>query len=306
MAQINWIFLDDNGGRHRVGLYHGDRSGHLMIHCNMRVVQIDFSVHDSKTYSFFIEDEFIEIIVEKMKTGGFGYEFKINKTVDTPKNRVRRIENKQNLTKLWIFIAGFVVIIAAVFFGLRWRANREDQRESAATAIVHNVNKSNAQVLSAAGMNAVGALHLETLNGKQVGIYTFKTADSVEIRGTFQVKQIEPVVLPNGFPLTAGDAFEVVYLPTDPQVHRLKFYQPARTTVETYIKLALAKEIELHPEFSTDKNLCRILTLAEIDNWTALADVIHQQKSPEENPKHNRETYRKQISRPMIEAKCKD
>ena len=51
MAQVTWVYLDDYGGRHRVGLYHGDHSGHLMIHINRRVVQIDFSVRESRTYA---------------------------------------------------------------------------------------------------------------------------------------------------------------------------------------------------------------------------------------------------------------
>ena len=65
MAQIGWVYLDNYGGRHRVGLYHGDQTGHLVIHCNLRVVQIDFSVRDTKRYSFFIEDELCEIDIVK-------------------------------------------------------------------------------------------------------------------------------------------------------------------------------------------------------------------------------------------------
>ena len=64
MAQMNWIYLDDRGGRHSIGLYHGDRSGHMLIHCNRKIIQIDFSVKETKTYSFFVEDEFCEMIVD--------------------------------------------------------------------------------------------------------------------------------------------------------------------------------------------------------------------------------------------------
>ncbi|MEY3248417.1 MAG: hypothetical protein RL742_460, partial [Bacteroidota bacterium] len=37
MAQINWVLLDYQDRPHRVGLYHGDQTGHVLIHCEMRV-----------------------------------------------------------------------------------------------------------------------------------------------------------------------------------------------------------------------------------------------------------------------------
>lgn len=298
MAQINWVFLDDFGGRHRVGLYHGDRSGHLMIHCNMRVVQVDFSVRESKTYSFFIEDEFIEIIVERMKNGGFGYEFRVNKEIDTPRNRVRRVQNRQDLNKLWVFIGGFVLVLAGVFFGLRWYGEQQDMKRMATTAIIHNMSNANARKLAAEGQGAVAALHTELRDGKQVGVYVFKIADSSEVHGVFKTDESGLVMLQNGFPLSAGDAFSVVYLPTDPQVHRIDLFRPGRSTVEQYLKLAMGEEQRLHPDFDREMSVCRVLALAEAHGWPVLADIIFQQKTIDENPRHNEDSYRRLMRDP--------
>ena len=96
MAQLGWVYLDPHGGQHRIGLYHGDKTGHLLIHCNMRVIQVDFSVKESKSYSFFIEDELCELSIHK-EHGFYSYEFTTNRKVDTPLNRLRKAEDRRNL-----------------------------------------------------------------------------------------------------------------------------------------------------------------------------------------------------------------
>ncbi len=310
MAQVNWVYLDDQGGRHRVGLYHGDRSGHLMIHANMRVVQIDFSVLDTKTYSFFIEDELCEVIVEKMKNGHFGYEFRVNKTVDTPRNRIRKVDNKRNNRQLAWFVTGVVAVIAILFFGLKQYGKYEDERRMAKTSIAHNLNKLNLELLAAEGRPATGILHVEEINNKRVGVYTFKIADSSEIRGVFPVADTGLIMLQNGFPLRAGDAFEAKYLPSDPQVHRIEMFRPTRSTINRYISAALAVEMRTHPELSKEKNLCKVLTIAEAQGWMSLANFIFQENSPAQDARRNQESYLRMLRDPEVlkalEQRCWD
>lgn len=306
MAQVNWVYLDDQGGRHRVGLYHGDRSGHLMIHANRRVVQIDFSVLESKTYSFFIEDELCEVIVDKMKNGRFGYEFRVNKKIDTPRNRIRRVSNRRNNKLLALFISGVVVVIALFFFGLQWYGRKEDARKIALTSIAHHLSRSNVKQLALEGRSSVAALHLEVINAQKTGVYTFKTADSTEIRGIFAVADTGMVILPNGFPLHNGDAFETIYLPSDPQVHRVELFRPTRETVSGYIVQALAVEQYKNPDLGKEKNLCKVLTAAEWQNWIALADFIFQEKTALQNPRHNRESYQRLVQNPELIKKIEE
>ena len=300
MAQVNWIYLDDCGGRHSVGVYHGDRSGHLMIHCNRRVVQIDFSVRSPKTYSFFIEDEFCEVIIDKMPNGRFGYEFRVNKTIDTPRNRIRRIDNQRNNKKLAALIIGVVLFLTLVFFSLKWYGLQQEAKSNAKTSILHNVSKANIKQLAATGRSSTSVLHLEEINAKRVGVYTFKLADSSEVRGVFDVSDNGQVLLPNGFPLQAGDAFETIYLPADPQVHRIELYRPTHATISRYIQTAFVTEHRLHPNESKEKCLCRVLTIAESQNWRALADIIFQESSPELNPRHNQDSYLRLIRNPEL------
>lgn len=96
MSQKSWIFLDESGGQHRIGLFHGSNSGHVLIYCNGRIVTIDFSVYQTRTYTFFINDELCEVQLDRVE-GGYTYTFEVNKTADTPKNKSRRKRERKYL-----------------------------------------------------------------------------------------------------------------------------------------------------------------------------------------------------------------
>ena len=124
------------------------------------------------------------------------------------------------------------------------------------TSIVHNLTKSNLKKLAVEGRTSTCVLHLETINAKPVGVYQFKTADSSEIRGVFPLADTGTTILKNGFPLTTGDAFEAIYLPSDPQVHRVELLRPTHATISNYIAMALKEEQRKKPEESKEKSLC--------------------------------------------------
>ncbi|MBC7774670.1 MAG: hypothetical protein H7246_04465 [Phycisphaerae bacterium] len=311
MAQMNWVFLDDFGGRHRVGLYHGDRTGHVMVHCNMRIVQIDFSVKDTKMYSFFIEDELCELILEK-KDGVFGYEFRVNKKVDTPRNRVRRVKEGQTRKYMALLVGGVVLVLALAFFGLRWFGQVQESKRMASTSIVSKYSKTNMKLLASEGKRTAARLHFVQGEkpGEQKITYTLLAVDSIMEQGDFVVEKMDPILLPNGFPFSEGDEFDAIYLPTDPQVHRVDFFQPTRTTTTTYLRLATQAEQKNNTAIPPEKHICRVLTAAERMGWLCLANFIFQDKTPEENARHNRESYARLMHTPdlmkEIQNRCWD
>ena len=113
MSQFTWTYIGDNGYRHRVGLFHGDNTGHLMIYCNMRIVVIDFNVTSTKNYSFFIEDELCDIAVEEEK-GKFKYGFKVDEITDTPRNRGRRKMIRTEHRQTALVALSFVVVLSVI------------------------------------------------------------------------------------------------------------------------------------------------------------------------------------------------
>ncbi|MDQ3017464.1 MAG: hypothetical protein M3R25_12185 [Bacteroidota bacterium] len=120
MSQITWTYVDDDGNRHKVGLFHGDSTGHLMVYCNETIVVIDFGVETSKKYSFLINEELCDIAVEE-KQGRFSYGFSIDQITDTPRNRGRRKMVRSQMKQSLLLGAGFLIVVAtAVFFLLRY------------------------------------------------------------------------------------------------------------------------------------------------------------------------------------------
>jgi hypothetical protein len=291
MAQMGWVLLDDRGGRHRVGLYHGDQSGHVMIHCNLRVVQIDFSVKESKTYSFFIEDEFCEVRLHKEPDGRFGYEFVVNKTVDTPRNRIRRVDERRIRKQMTLFIAGFVAVMTLGVFGFlqfdRWTKHQRIRSSS----IFNGLTDENVKRLAREGKVDTARLLTVREAAQRKVSYGFTTADQRRISGSFEVPDTGQILLPNGFPLSDQDEFLVTYLPADPQVHRLDFSQPTRNTITTYVRMASAAEWRNHPDISEKRSICHALSAAELKGWQSLADFIFQTSPAAENERHNRDSY---------------
>lgn len=117
MSQMTWTYIGDNGARHRVGLFHGDNTGHLLVYCNARIVVIDFGVRVSKNYSFFINDELCDIAVEE-KEGKFSYGFRIDQITDTPRNRGRRKMIRDEIRISLIVAVIFILFVGAVVYWL--------------------------------------------------------------------------------------------------------------------------------------------------------------------------------------------
>jgi hypothetical protein len=109
MAQMKWTYVADSGQQYRVVLYHGSRSGHVLVTVNQKVSIVDFYVRNTKSYQILLEDELFLLELEKGPKG-FGYAFAIDKQADTDRNKARR--KQKNRSIVWI------VLGALVFFGI--------------------------------------------------------------------------------------------------------------------------------------------------------------------------------------------
>ncbi len=109
MAQLNWTYVADSGQQYRVVLYHGGRSGHVMVTVNQKISIVDFYVRDTKSYQMLLEDELFLLELEK-GPNGFGYAFAIDKLADTDRNKARQARRRRS--------AFYVVLGALVFFGI--------------------------------------------------------------------------------------------------------------------------------------------------------------------------------------------
>ncbi|MBK9336494.1 MAG: hypothetical protein IPM98_07845 [Lewinellaceae bacterium] len=310
MAQVGWVYLDDFGGRHRIGLYHGDRTGHLLLHCNSRIIQVDFSVKESRTYSFFVEDELCEVSVMHEGKGVFFYDFQVNKKVDTPRNRLRKADERRTRTYMAILIVGLLAVISGLVLGLRWWGQRQKEDHLAGTSLTSRLTPENEKRLGADGRTAVAQFVVTYEPDQRQVFYGFITADSNRISGRFSVRDTGLIILPNGFPLRDGDAFSVRYLPAEPNIHRVDFYEPADRTIAGYLEQARLAQLAAHPEAPPGYSLCIARIALREKGWQRLADLIFQTAPSANNPSNNRESYLRLVREPgfaeTVERECWD
>ncbi|MBK8555124.1 MAG: hypothetical protein IPL65_04835 [Lewinellaceae bacterium] len=293
MAQVGWVFLDQSGGKHRIGLYHGEDSGHVVIHCNLRIIQLDFSVKDSKTYTFFIEDELCEVRMFKEKVG-FSYEFFVDKKTDTPLNRVRKKELTRDRKMGAGVIIGFLLIVIGGSAGLMWYNKIQVAKRMARTGISFALDRSELAAFLHQAVPAEAAIRLSASEPNKA-IYRFQTADSVYVSGELVFDKNKPLLLSTGFPLHDGDAFQVLYLPSRPRSFYLDFGRPSEPTQRTYLEHAIAAEQAAHPNATKEKSNCIAEMVAKIRGWEQLASIIYQNQTPGNYPAANQVTYEKMM-----------
>ena len=108
LSQFNWIYLSDRGRRYTVGFYHSPTNGHFMVYCNNRIIVIDFHVLKPKKYSFFIEDQLMELRIDK-NNDEYTYGLEVNDKVDTHRNRLMKKLQRKDL-RISLFIFGFMLL----------------------------------------------------------------------------------------------------------------------------------------------------------------------------------------------------
>ena len=93
MSETRWTYYDPTGGIQALGLYHGQDSGNVVIYHNQKVLVVDFMVHNSKTYSFLINQQLVKFNVLK-ENGKFDYQIEREEIKETPEKETIPISQK--------------------------------------------------------------------------------------------------------------------------------------------------------------------------------------------------------------------
>ena len=279
MSQFNWTYLAPSGKKHQIGLFHGDRTGHVVIHCNSKVVLIDFKVFETKSYSIFIEDELCEIGIER-QDGHFAYGFDIDKEVDTPLNRERKARNKKDFQKVLAFVAGMLVFVAVVAFTLgRW-GEKNKQQPSLASLLAASGKEVPAKVFISNSQRA--ASYNFVANGKT---YSKKTKVNLDVSQ----------LLEHGMPLEDGDEFLVKYSSARPDLHKIQFNRPTPHQIEIYKKRAIEKYQQLHPNETLDYCNCLAEIAYEKEGIKGYAKFYLQDRSIVQNTEFNSNSFHRLV-----------
>ena|GEM_PF-558850 len=104
LAQHNWTYYSLSGKPYALDMYHGEDSGHLIFFVNSRVIMIEFTQKDPKTFNFFIENQLIEFSI-KREDRAYSYEV-------TPQNPEGSQEPEKLFTKhFWIPLIMLIIAL---------------------------------------------------------------------------------------------------------------------------------------------------------------------------------------------------
>lgn len=252
-----------------------------MIYVNMKVAVIDFQVTQSKVYSFFIEDEFCEIHLERKGDKMF-YTFEINKTIDTPRNRIRKKTQNKYLKQTALFFGAMLAIAVLIGIGLDRFKRKQEQKLYTAQTTLPVIT---AQIKEIEPTAASMTIHYSFVsNGKEhdfaVDISAFNS---------------QPFL-----PLEAGDEFQLQYNPRSPYQHELFLNQPTAKQLNQYLVRAAEKHLTLHPEYSPEGTICELKTVFEEAGPIVFSIYFHQDEEAEGNPDFNSDTYSQLVQNPDI------
>jgi len=292
LNQFNWTYIDDYNKQFHVALLHGANTGHLLVHCNTKIVLIDFSVLDSKKYTFFIGEELCEIILDR-RDDSFYYDFKVNRNADTPLNRERKEQDKKYLKQSIIALALLIGLVGTVVISLTlWNNNK----------------KTSPEALNIVGKEAVAQVKIEG-EGKARKVGYFFIADSKTYKAKADVAFLnDMILLKNGMPLESGDEFLVKYIPDNPDRNMIDYSRPSAQQVEMYKHRAINKYLQYHSSVDSLRGACIIELAFEAKGIKGLADFYFQDISPDKNPHHNSNSFKRLIRdipfKKMIDEKC--
>ncbi|MCI5082911.1 MAG: hypothetical protein MRY78_14530 [Saprospiraceae bacterium] len=277
MAQFNWTYLADDGKAHKVGLFHGNKTGHVLIHVNSKIVLIDFSVYESKNYSIFLDDELCEISLER-KDGKFWYGMKVDKEVDTPKNRERKKTEKKYWRQTLLFfgsLIGFVLLLLFLVSSFNSPASNEEQRDWLALGSEEVVAK---------------VLDIRKIGDKTILETIFVVGNQPTV-STQAFDQPQPLLNGVGIPILEGDEVYLRYATAQKQVTEWMPDSYTRNQLQKYKKQALQKQLALNDTQTEAYAKCLIQTAIEEGETTSWAHFYFQDTPPAENPDYNRQSY---------------
>ena len=275
MKHYSWTYLAGGGKTYNVSLYHGSKSGHVLIVVGTRIITIDFKVFKSKEYTFFIEEELCKVKLERRGDDMY-YFFEIDKVTDTPLNRVRWARDRKHTRQLIIGLSVFGILVAATTI---WFVNSKK-----------NYVPSEQTLLDLTGRETIGKVTIQPGESEPEVAYHF-IANNSGYSSEPELKSQPLIVLETGLPLESGDEFTVVYAAKNPTVSRILFDQPTEGQLEKYFQRVTQKYLEFHPNEAPQIAECKVQVAYSIAGLSGLADFYFQNISPEQNPTHNQTTY---------------
>jgi hypothetical protein len=251
-----------------LGLMHSPSSGNLLLYYNNEVLMIDFQVFRPTSYSFFIDEELLEVHIKQLN-GNYIYHFNINEQIDTQNNR-----NKKNIAKK---NALFTVLFFGIVFGFMF-------------GLYHLGKYQNKQELINKGIETIAITDLR-IGQKQHLRYQYGPQERPNFSRPVSFPLQKKLFAENGLPLLNGDAFIARYVPSRPENYKIYFDQPTASQLELYKMRARDKLLQQHPDMSPSEIACKVDIAYELKGLSGLSDILCLDLSPKDYPLHNSDSF---------------
>jgi len=281
LAQLQWNVPSIGGRAYRVGLYHGEGSGHLLLYVNNKITLIDFGVQDSKDYSFFLEEELFELKITKTGTS-YNYALVHNEELDTPFNKQRRSQQRFNRLSQWVGGVLLLLLLSLVVVVVRKSSSQQEQ------AIT--------QLAAGKGIATSGRVHKVDQRW-----YIQFVADHAAVR---ELLPATDTIHPLGFPLEDGDDLPLRYQPEDPSIVRIQWTALSPTQLQRYGERTLRRHLALNPGLSPRQAACQLAIAYEDRGLAGWALFYHQDGAY--NDSLNRSSYLRYIRDPEVAERLRN
>jgi len=280
LAQFNWTYLDQNNRAHHVGIFHGDRTGHVIVYCNKKVVTIDFKVLESKSYSLFIEEELCQIEIRQKGPYQFSYHFNIDKEVNTPLNQQRKAKERKHWKQTLLFFGSIVFFAFLVMFAGKCYHNHQ----------ANQLDNYFAQMDAATATSTGKVLKVDTSSSNPIITYGY-VANTESYTAEVSLHRLEA----SAFPIQVGDEFNIKFNPQSPNICMLVTSQPTDNQIANYVEKVYEIHSQSHPNLTKTHILCQLNIAFELKQIDGLADFYYQNTAPEKNPTYNTLTYQRLV-----------
>lgn len=105
--------MDPYRRRFEIGLYHGDDSGHVLMHVNKEPIIIDFSIKENKEYSFYVGPQLFNLNFKKA-SDSFTYSLERDLKAPTQLNKARKANDKEDIVYMCVGAGVVGVIVLSV------------------------------------------------------------------------------------------------------------------------------------------------------------------------------------------------
>lgn len=254
LAQFQWRVLGSLGTYFHIGVYHGADSGHLVVHCNSKVLLVDFGVKEPRQYPFFLDDELYELHIVQ---DGSGYRYNLvhNREVDSPINRKKQAERKYDR---WLMKAGVAALVLLVLVGF-----------FVASQMATSDKRLAARLRDGEGV------------ATQIGLTQYGGQWEVSYRADNRLitQPLRDTLHGLRFPLATGDVFAGRYWPSRPKVFCIQWDAPNEPMLRRYATLATREHALRHPNLSAEQVICQVQAAYDCDGAEGLAKMYHQNRN---------------------------